>query len=88
MTGHAGGLNGSGTVVSMFVPPPLNISYSGGNAVLAWPTNADGFGLVSATNLGSTASWMPVSPQPANNNGQFMVTNSSGGGPIFFRLSR
>lgn len=85
---HSGGPGGVGTVVSLFVPPPLNISYSGTNAVLAWPTNADGFALVSATNLSSGAAWSPVAPAPVNNNGQFTVTNPVSGGPEFFRLAR
>ena len=85
---HSGGTGGVGTVVSLFVPPPLNISYSGTNAVLAWPTNADGFALLSATNVSSGAAWTPVAPAPVNNNGQFTVTNPVSGGPVFFRLAR
>ncbi|EEF58820.1 choice-of-anchor tandem repeat GloVer-containing protein [Pedosphaera parvula] len=85
---HAGGAGGSGTVVSLFLPPPLNISFSGANAVLTWPTNADGFALQGATNLSSAAAWTPVAPIPVNNDGQFTVTNPPSSGQMFFRLAR
>ncbi len=70
------------------VPPHLTIIRSGINVILAWPTNATGFTLQSATNLISTATWTTVSPVPVIVNGQNTVTNAITGRPAFYRLSQ
>jgi len=85
---HTGGSGGSGAVFSLFVPPPLNLNFSGGRAVLAWPTNADGFTLQSAGNLSATAAWTPVTATAINTNGQYVLTNTLSEGHIFYRLAR
>ena len=85
---HTGGNGGSGAVFSLFVPPPLSLNLSDGNAVLAWPTNADGFILQSNTDLTQPALWGAVSPAPVNINGQNTVTNPMSGGQMFYRLGR
>jgi sugar lactone lactonase YvrE len=70
-------------------PPQLTINAVGGNVILAWPTNATGFTLQSATDLGSSAVlWTAVSPAPAIVNGQFTVTNPITGTQRFFRLTQ
>lgn len=85
---HLGGDGGSGTIFSLFIPPPLSIGLSGANTILSWPTNADGFTLQSTTNLADPASWSAVSPAPVNLNGENVVTNPASGGQIFYRLTR
>ncbi|HEX9046715.1 MAG TPA: choice-of-anchor tandem repeat GloVer-containing protein, partial [Verrucomicrobiae bacterium] len=85
---HAGGAGASGAVFSLFVPPPLNLGFAGGSAVLAWPTNADGFTLQSSSNLFSPIGWRPVIPAPVPVNGQNVVTDSFSGGQMFYRLTR
>ena len=85
---HTGGSGGSGAVFSLWVPPPLSLNFSGGNAALAWPTNADGFQLQSAGDLSANGSWAPVATPPVNANGQFVLTNSLSGGQMFYRLAR
>ena len=55
-----GGLYGAGTLFSLSLPivspPPLTITSAGTNVLLAWPTNAVGFTLEFASNLGSPTS--------------------------------
>jgi len=68
------------------VLPTLGATCQGGNLVFAWPTNMPAFTLVSATNLGPSAVWTPVSPGPVIVNGQCVVTNSMSGPSKFFRL--
>ena len=74
---------------SLFIPPQLSIGFSDSNAILTWPTNADGFTLQSTTNLGDPSAWSVVSPAaPVNLNGQNAVTNPTSGGQMFYRLTR
>jgi len=85
---HTGGSGGSGALFSLFVPPPLSLNFSGGNAVLVWPTNADGFTLQSASNLSASSVWTPIPSPSINTNGQYVITNSTSGGQMFYRLTR
>jgi hypothetical protein len=71
--------------VELFTPQ-LSIVRSGSGLVLAWPTNAIGFALQSATNLASAA-WSKVLPAPVVVSGQNAVTNQISGSQIFYRLS-
>jgi uncharacterized repeat protein (TIGR03803 family) len=86
--GHVGGSGGSGTVFSLFIPPLLTIASSGANAILIWPTNADGFTLQSTPALTSTAVWSNVTPAPVVINAQNAVTNPMSCGQMFYRLAR
>lgn len=85
---HSGGSGGSGALFSLFVPPPLIIGFAGGNAILAWPTNADGFTLQAANDLSAVPAWSPVNGTPINTNGQYVFTNSPSVGQMFYRLAR
>ena len=76
---HTGGSGGSGA---------LSLNFSSGNAVLAWPTNADGFTLQSASDLSAVPAWTPVAANPVNQNGQYVLTNSLSDGQMFYRLAR
>jgi sugar lactone lactonase YvrE len=79
----------SGNEVSqLFIPgyPTLGASFEGTELILSWPTNAASFTLESATNVGPSAVWTPVTPGPAVVNDQFVVTNSISGPRQFFRL--
>lgn len=66
--------------------PTLGAIRQGGKLVFSWPTNVPTFTLVSATNLGPSAVWTPVSPAPVVVNDQFFVTNSLSEPSMFFRL--
>ena len=83
---HIGGIGGSGTIFSLFILPQLAINFSGGNAVLSWPTNADGFSLQSTLDLTPSALWGPVFPLPVVVSGQYVVTNSGPTAQMFYRL--
>lgn len=89
-TTGGGGITGDGTVFALTLPAPpaLAITPSGSNVVLTWPSNAVGFILQSATNLGTSAAWTTVSPQPVVVNSQNTVTNPFSGKQIFYRLSQ
>ena len=89
-TASQGGSSGRGTVFSLSLPPPpqLTIIGSGDNVILTWPTNAAGFTLPSMTNLVSPAVWTTVSPGPVVADGQNVVTNPISGTQQFYRLSQ
>src|ERR1035437_3499689 len=88
-TAGYGGSSGYGTVFSLSLPPPpqLTIIPSGANVILTWPTNAAGFTLQSTTNLVSPTVWITNSPAPVVVNGQYAVTNPVSGTKKFYRLS-
>jgi len=79
-TANVGGTAGYGTVFSLLVPPPLNITQVGTNAIVIWATNVSGFNLQSATNLAPPITWSAIS-------GQYAVTNPMTGKLTFFRLT-
>ena len=87
-TARGGGSSGYGTVFSLSLPPPpqLTIIRSGANVILTWPTNAAGFTLQSTTNLVSPAVWSTNSPGPVVADGQNAVTNPVSGPQKFYRL--
>ena len=89
-TASAGGKYGAGTLFSLTVPlpPELTILASTPNVILTWPTNFMGFTLQSTTNLLSPAVWAPASPQPVVVNGQYCVTNAISGWQQFYRLAK
>jgi uncharacterized repeat protein (TIGR03803 family) len=79
-TANVGGTGGCGTVFSLLVPPPLNITQVGTNAIVSWAPNVSGFNLQSATNLVPPVTWSAIS-------GQYAVTNPMTGKLTFFRLT-
>ena len=66
--------------------PVLNLSQSGPTSVLSWTTNAPGFVLESAAAVAPPNSWSQVTAPIYISGGQFVVTNTAGGGTIFYRL--
>jgi uncharacterized repeat protein (TIGR01451 family)/uncharacterized delta-60 repeat protein len=65
----------------------LNVSYAGGNLIIAWPINPWNCSLESARNLQPPVAWSPVtSPAPVVLGGQNTVTLTNGGAGQFFRL--
>jgi uncharacterized repeat protein (TIGR03803 family) len=91
-TTYSGGSSWVGTVFSLAIAPTispqLTLASSGASMILAWPTNAIGFTLQSATNLVLPLAWVPVSPLPVVVNGQNVVTNSISGVQMYYRLSQ
>ena len=67
--------------------PSLQISRSGNQIALSWPTNAVGFTMEYATNLLRT-SWIPNSSSPAIVSGQYTVTNTISDNARFYRLQK
>jgi hypothetical protein len=67
--------------------PLLGASNQGTNIVLKWPTNALGFTLQWATNLGSP-SWSNATPAPLITSGQYAVTNGFTNNSRFYRLKK
>ena len=65
--------------------PLLNISRSGTNVLVEWPTNATGFTLESSTNLAS-AVWSSNLPAPVVVNTNQVVTNGISGTQKYYRL--
>jgi uncharacterized repeat protein (TIGR03803 family) len=92
-TTSEGGISGVGTVFSLTlpVPPQLSIIADGANAVLTWPADATGFNdagfiLESATNLVPPVAWQTNSTDPIIIGGQDVIINPISGSQMFFRL--
>jgi len=81
--------DGTGVIFSLDLTPApqLTITPSGGNIVVAWPTNS-ALKLQSTTSLGPSAIWTTVSTTPVVINGQNTVTNVISGTRQFFRLAQ
>jgi uncharacterized delta-60 repeat protein len=94
---RSGYLNGSESIQEsvrnafLTLPPPqplLKIQRSANtNVVLSWATNFAGFTLESNTNL-NTNVWSVVSPAPAINGTNNIVTNAVSGSTRFYRLRK
>ena len=89
-TASAGGSSAEGTVFSLSLPgpPQLTITRSGTNVVVTWPANAAGFTLQSTTNLVAPSVWRTNLPAPVIVNGQNTVTNAISGTRQFYRLTQ
>jgi uncharacterized repeat protein (TIGR03803 family) len=92
-TTSGGSMNGFGTVFSLTlpVPPQLSIIADGANTVLAWPADATGFNdagytLECATNLIPPIAWQTNSTTPIVIGGQDVIINPITGSQQFFRL--
>ncbi|MBI3850748.1 MAG: hypothetical protein HY298_10820 [Verrucomicrobia bacterium] len=72
----------------LIIEPPmaLGIVKIGNEVIITWPTNAVGFLLESTTNL--LNAWSTNSPPPVIINSQNTVTNTVGGGNVFYRLKK
>lgn len=77
-TASAGGADGYGTVFSILLPPPLNMTVLQTNIVLTWPTNFMGFNLQFSTDF-VASSWINLA-------GQYAVTNPMSFRQRFYRL--
>ena len=73
------------TATNASSPPLLNITRSGTNVVLSWPTNATGFHLEAAGTLVSPV-WNTNFPAPAVVGTNNVLTNGTAPSPQFFRL--
>lgn len=76
------------TAVFSLAAPPLAISVSGANVVIAWPTNALGFSLQYTTNLSPPVVWNSISTTPSIVKGENVLTNSLAGTRMYFRISQ
>jgi len=87
-TAAYGGKSANGNVFAISLSSPaLTITHSGGNVVLAWPTN-DPSTLQTTTDLSSSNSWTPVAEQKVLVNGQSSVTLPMSGPRRYFRLGQ
>jgi len=67
-------------------PPLLQITLSGNEVVLSWPTSAVGFVLENAGSVGAGAAWTPVIGGVAAVGFEFSLTNAITTNATFFRL--
>jgi hypothetical protein len=84
LVGGYGGAFGN-LAIKAEAPPTVNISQSGTNLVLRWPTNADGFTLEAATNLTPPVVWTNVTGQRVSGT-NYIFTNSMSAPATFYRL--
>jgi hypothetical protein len=90
-TGFAGPKD-SGNVfkisLSPVTPPRLAIETSGANLVLSWPATSAGVSLQSTTDLGPSAVWKVVTPEPTLVDGQNRISVADSASRIFYRLGQ
>ena len=70
------------------IVPALNISQFGNTSVLSWDTNATGYLLEARPALSNSNTWTAVIGPVYVIGGQFVVTNNTAGGSVFYRLQR
>jgi len=68
------------------VLPILSIAQSASNSVLSWTTNAPGFILETSPAVTDPNSWTNVASFVFVNGSNYVVTNSTGIGPAYYRL--
>lgn len=68
--------------------PELGISATANSLIISWSTNAVGFVLESATNLGPSAVWSQVPIGPVVSGTNSIVMDSIRLNPMFYRLSK
>jgi uncharacterized repeat protein (TIGR03803 family) len=86
-----GGSSGLGTIFSITLPgspPRLTINRSVNSLTLAWPTNAAGFQLESATDLLTNTAWQRVANPIIMVGDQNTVTTDISSNAKFFRLTK
>jgi hypothetical protein len=73
------------TIADNDTPPTLFIRATPNGVALSWPTQANGFGLVSSLII-PTTNWVPVTNTPFLEGTRFVVTNSTTSSNRFYRL--
>jgi hypothetical protein len=69
-------------------PPELSLSQFGDTSVLAWPGDAPGFLLEAASAFAAANSWTGIDAPVYLSDGQFVVTNPTSSGSLFYRLRK
>jgi hypothetical protein len=87
VTGSVAGWIVAYAVIPAPPPPALRANREGETIALRWPTNATGFSLECATNLPATT-WTPASPPPVIVADQNVITNTTTGAAVFYRLRK
>ena len=87
---NLGMTNGIELVYQRVDRTPPRLSCYAGDACLrvSWPASHTGYTLQSATNLGPSAIWMPVTNPPMQHQAQYIVSNQLSGPLRFYRLLR
>jgi hypothetical protein len=83
-------INANNGVLAFEISPPrpaLNLTRSGANFLLAWPTNFTGFTLQATPSLTPPVNWTNVGSGSIVG-GDYVVTNGAGGGALFYRLQK
>jgi cyclophilin family peptidyl-prolyl cis-trans isomerase len=81
-------LGASATVVSTSsVPPGISLAIAGTNNIITWPAWATDYQLQSASNL-AAAAWQVVSNFAVLTGYNSVMTNSTAGGALFYRLNK
>jgi uncharacterized repeat protein (TIGR03803 family) len=91
-----GGLFGNGTLFSVTLPPPPQLTIAAvpaspsgpGPIVVAWPVSSSGLTLQSAGTLSSSSVWTQVPISPVQLNGQNVLTIPLTSNQRFFRLAQ
>jgi len=85
--GSAAGLVVAYATVPAPTPPTLSVTRRNDEVVLAWPSDAAGFALEYATEL-PPVRWLQAAPAPVVSLDQFVVTNTTSGAAVFYRLRK
>ena len=73
-------------VLTVWLPPQLEITRSGPQLLLSWLTNRPGFVVETSSNLSAAAAWQIVTNGVIISGNRFWVTNQPVSNPAFYRL--
>ena len=89
VTAIAGGINHTVALIGgVQLLPSLNARPNGNELILSWPTNTVGFTLQSTLDLTPPVTWLDSTSVPAVSGDHFTLTNTTSGGPRFYRLRK
>jgi len=75
-------------VPSSNLSPPLSINVSPPNVILSWPLSASAFILETTGTMSSGTVWAPLTNGVVISANSFVLSQSIGTGPAFFRLHK
>jgi formylglycine-generating enzyme required for sulfatase activity len=81
-----GSVTSAPAVLTVGLPPRLQITRSGPQVLLSWLTNPPDFVLETSSNLSAVTVWRVVTNTVTISGNRFWVTNQSASSPAFYRL--
>ena len=86
MSNPYGSATSAVAMLTVKLPPELQITCSGPQVVLSWLTNGPGFVVETCSNLSAPVGWLVVTNDASVSGNRFWVTNPPSSNPAFYRL--